>query len=122
MRAVRLRHVLGDGRKPGVLTAAIHPAPRPRGRTARHPTLPRRLTGNSHTTTGDGKAQDARAIPSSFDRVALLIDWVEKGVAPGKSIAVAGGGRSLPMCSYPEFPKYIKGSVDAAGSYQCASR
>jgi feruloyl esterase len=47
---------------------------------------------------------------------------VEKGVAPGKSITVTGGGRSLPMCSYPEFPKYIKGSVDAAESYQCASR
>lgn len=80
------------------------------------------LTGNSYTTTGEGKPQEARAIPSSFDRVALLIDWVEKGVAPGKSIKVAGGGRSLPMCSYPEFPKYITGSVDAAESYQCASR
>ena len=80
------------------------------------------LTGNSYTTTGDGKAQETRPIPSSFDRVTLLIDWVEKGVAPGKSIAVTGGNRSLPMCSYPEFPKYIKGSADAAESYQCSSR
>ena len=58
--------------------------------------------------------QEARQVPSTLDRVKLLVDWVEKGVAPGKSIVVTGGGRSLPMCSYPEYPKYNKGPVDAA--------
>jgi feruloyl esterase len=80
------------------------------------------LTGTSYTTDGDGKPQEARQVPSTFDRVALLVDWVEKGVAPGKSIVVTGGGRSLPMCSYPEYPKYNKGSVDAAESYECSVR
>jgi feruloyl esterase len=80
------------------------------------------LTGTSYTTDGEGKPQEARPIPSTFDRVALLIDWVEKGVAPGKSLTVTGGGRSLPMCSYPEFPKYRTGPVDAAGSYECSNQ
>jgi hypothetical protein len=78
------------------------------------------LTGTNYTTDGDGKPQEARQVPSTFDRVKLLIDWVEKGVAPGKSIVVTGGGRSLPMCSYPEYPKYNKGPVDAAESYECS--
>jgi feruloyl esterase len=80
------------------------------------------LTGTSYTTDGDGKPQEARQIPSTFDRVALLVDWVEKGIAPGKFIKVTAGGRSLPMCSYPEFPKYNKGPVDVAESYECTSR
>ena len=80
------------------------------------------LTGSSYTTNGEGTPQEARQIPSTFDRVTLLVDWVEKGVAPGKSITVTGGGRSLPMCSYPEFPKYNSGSVDTAESYVCSVR
>jgi hypothetical protein len=47
---------------------------------------------------------------------------VEKGVAPGKSIKVSAGDRSLPMCSYPEYPKYNKGQVDASDSYVCSAR
>jgi feruloyl esterase len=54
--------------------------------------------------------------------VTLLVDWVEKGVAPGKSVVVTGGGRSLPMCSYPDYPKYNTGPVDAAQSYECSVR
>ena len=80
------------------------------------------LTGTNYTTDGDGKPQEARPIPNTFDRVMLLVDWVEKGVVPGKSITVTGGGRSLPMCSYPEYPKYNKGPVDAAESYECSVR
>jgi feruloyl esterase len=80
------------------------------------------LTGMNYTTDGEGKPQEARQIPSTFDRVTLLIDWVEKGVAPGKSITVTGGGRSFPMCSYPEYPKYNNGPVDAAASYACSVR
>jgi feruloyl esterase len=80
------------------------------------------LSGTNYTTDGDGKQREARQIPNAFDRVTLLIDWVEKGVAPGKAITVMGGGRSLPMCSYPEYPKYNTGSADAAESYQCSAR
>jgi feruloyl esterase len=80
------------------------------------------LTGTNYTTDGDGKKLDARPIPNMFDRVALLTDWVENGVAPGKSIKVSAGDRSLPMCSYPEYPRYDKGPVNEADSYQCRAR
>ena len=80
------------------------------------------LSGTNYTMDGEGKAIAARPIPNTFDRVLLLTDWVEKGVAPGKSIKVTAGDRSLPMCSYPEFPKYSKGQVDAADSYSCSAR
>ena len=52
----------------------------------------------------------------------LLADWVEKGIAPGKSVKVTAGQKSLPMCSYPEYPKYLKGAADAAESYQCSAK
>jgi feruloyl esterase len=80
------------------------------------------LSGASYTTDGDGKQREARQIPNAFDRVTLLTNWVEKGVAPGKAVTVTGGGRSLPMCSYPEYPKYNTGPVDTAESYQCSAR
>ncbi len=80
------------------------------------------LTGTNYTTDGDGKTIEAKPVPNTFDRVAMLVDWVENGKAPGKSIKVTAGERSLPMCSYPEFPKYSKGPVDAADSYACSAR
>ena len=79
------------------------------------------LTG-TNTTDGDGKKLEAKPIPSTFDRLTLLTDWVEKGAAPGKAIKVTAGDRSLPMCSYPEYPKYIKGPAEAAESWQCSAR
>ncbi len=80
------------------------------------------LTGTNYTTDGDGKKLEAKPIPNTFDRLALLTEWVEKGTAPGKSIKVTAGERSLPMCSYPEYPKYIKGPAEAPESWQCSAR
>ena len=80
------------------------------------------LTGTNYTTDGDGKKLEAKPIPNTFDRLALLTDWVEKGTAPGKSVKVTAGERSKPMCSYPEFPKYSKGPATEAESYQCSAR
>ncbi|MBZ5576216.1 MAG: tannase/feruloyl esterase family alpha/beta hydrolase [Acidobacteriia bacterium] len=80
------------------------------------------LTGMNYTTDGDGKTLEAKPIPNTFDRLALLTEWVEKGTAPGKSIKVTAGERSMPMCSYPEYPKYAKGPVEAAESWQCGAR
>lgn len=80
------------------------------------------LTGTNYTTDGDGKKLEAKPIPSTFDRLALLTEWAEKGAAPGKSMKVTAGERSLPMCSYPEYPKYIKGQAEAAESWQCSTR
>ena len=80
------------------------------------------LTGNNYTTDGEGKKLLANPIPNKFDRLALLTDWVEKGTAPGKSVKVTAADRSLPMCSYPEYPKYTKCPAEAAESWECSAR
>jgi hypothetical protein len=77
------------------------------------------LRGNNYATDGDGKSITATAIPSTWDRVSLLVNWVEKGVAPGKSEIVTAGEKSLPLCSYPTYPKYVSGPTNAASSYSC---
>ena len=82
------------------------------------------LGGNSYGTDGEGKTITPAPIPNTYDRVGVLMDWVEAGKAPGKQIVVTAGERSLPMCSYPAYPKYMNGSTDAttvaANSYTCA--
>jgi feruloyl esterase len=79
------------------------------------------LTGNSASIDGNGAAVQPAAIPSSIDRFALLREWVENGKAPRKSETVTGAAGSRPMCSYPEYPRYVGGAADAAGSYACAA-
>lgn len=79
------------------------------------------LTGNSAPIDGNGVAVPRTAIPSSIDRFALLREWVENGKPPGKSEIVTGSAGSRPMCSYPEYPRYVGGAADAAGSYACAA-
>jgi pimeloyl-ACP methyl ester carboxylesterase len=78
------------------------------------------LGGTSYSVDGEGKSIPAVPIPNSFDRIGLLTDWVEKNIAPPMSVTVKGGNRSLPMCSYPTYPKYVSGPVDTAASYVCA--
>lgn len=80
------------------------------------------LAGTNYSVDGEGKSIPAAPIPNTFSRLNLLVDWVEKKVAPPMSVTVTGGNRSLPMCSYPTYPKYVKGSVGAATSYVCAAR
>jgi hypothetical protein len=71
---------------------------------------------------GDGKEIAVTQVPTTYDRVGLLTDWVERGTAPGKSVTVTAGDRSLPMCSYPEYPKYVSGPAGEASSYTCAAK
>lgn len=78
------------------------------------------LTGTSYSVDGDGNTIEPTPIPSQFDRVQLLTDWVERGVAPGKSVVVSSGERTGPMCSYPEYPRYVGGPEGSAESYTCA--
>jgi feruloyl esterase len=80
------------------------------------------LTGSSYTVNGDGAAIPAAQIPSRFDRVAMLLEWVEKGTAPAKSATVTGNAGTLPLCSYPTYPKYNSGPSASAASYTCADR
>jgi pimeloyl-ACP methyl ester carboxylesterase len=78
------------------------------------------LSGMTYARTGAGGPVPAAAIPNNYDRLIPLMDWVENGVAPAMSLIVTAGDRSLPLCSYPTFPKYIGGPVGAAASYRCA--
>jgi feruloyl esterase len=79
------------------------------------------LTGTNYSVDGDGKSIPIEPIPTSFNRFNLLIDWVEKDMAPPMSVTVTSGNRSLPMCSYPAYPKYKGGPVDKVESYECVN-
>jgi len=79
------------------------------------------LTGAVHGTDGDGKTTTPGAIASDYERFAYLVSWVERRVAPGKALEVSAGGRTMPLCSYPEYPKYINGSPATASSYTCTA-
>jgi hypothetical protein len=79
------------------------------------------LSGTNYSVDGEGKSIPTAPIPSTFSRFNLLIDWVEKKTAPQMSVPVTGGNRSLPMCSYPSYPKYTGGPADKAASYVCAA-
>jgi hypothetical protein len=77
------------------------------------------LSGNSHTTNGAGLENPRFQIPNQYDKRAALIAWVEQNQAPGKTLLVRAGDRSLPLCSYPEYPRYVSGKPEAAESYRC---
>jgi hypothetical protein len=77
------------------------------------------LSGSSHSVDGTGKAITPAPIPNRYDQTALLFDWVEKQVAPPMSVELTAGDRSLPLCSYPSYPRYESGPTEAASSYRC---
>ena len=55
---------------------------------------------------GDGRPVEPAPLPTSFDRFAMLVDWVERGIAPPRHATVTGEGRSMPLCSYPAYPHW----------------
>lgn len=79
------------------------------------------LSGSSYTITGDGKTIPATPIPNQFDKTGLIMAWVEHNQAPGKTLVVTARGRSLPLCSYPNYPKYVSGPPESADSYVSAA-
>ncbi len=66
------------------------------------------------------------AFNASWDSVAALEDWVEKGTAPADPIVtdtLAVPGRTRPLCEYPSWPKYTgSGDVNVAASFVCATQ
>ena len=80
------------------------------------------LVARTADADGSGKPLERAVLPSAFERFALLVDWVERRLPPGKSVTVTGVERTLPLCSYPHYPKYVGGAVSAAASYRCADR
>ena len=61
----------------------------------------------------------SRRFRMRFDRFALLANWVERKAAPGMSVVVSAGEKSLPLCSYPAYPRYKGGPPTTAESYSC---
>jgi feruloyl esterase len=80
------------------------------------------LAGRNYNVDGDGKEIAVQQIPSTYNRLGLMVDWVENGKAPGKSVPATAGERSLPMCSYPEYPKYSNGPAGSESSYTCVAK
>jgi feruloyl esterase len=78
------------------------------------------LSGTSYTSDGSGKAITPAPIPNRYDQWGLLFDWVEKKVSPPMEPTLTAGERSLPLCSYPTYPRYASGPATAASSYRCA--
>lgn len=77
------------------------------------------LSGTTYGTTGDGRTVPTAPIPNRLDQVGLLFDWVENGNAPAMSVTVTAGEKSLPLCSYPTYPRYEGGAAGSAASYEC---
>jgi feruloyl esterase len=80
------------------------------------------LMGRSYSMDGDGKSIAPQPIPNIYDRFDVITDWVENKKAPGMSVMVKAGERSLPMCSYPSYPKYVNGPAEDSGSYTCSTK
>ena len=74
--------------------------------------------GEPFGTLPDGWAVQ---LPNRYDQTGLLFDWVENNVAPGMAVSVTAGEKSLPLCSYPTYPRYKSGAPGAARSYECAA-
>ena len=85
------------------------------GKAVERVTLPHESASNRI-----GKTVAAAPLPNRYDQTGLLFDWVENNVAPGMSVTVTAGEKSLPLCSYPTYPRY-KGGAPAAASYECAA-
>src|SRR5688572_26619919 len=77
------------------------------------------LSGTNYTTDGEGRTIPSAPIPNRYDQLALLFDWVENNVAPGMSVTLTAGEKSLPLCSYPTYPRYRGGAPASASSYRC---
>lgn len=80
--------------------------------------------GTSHG--GDGRLTNGGAVPSRFDLLAALDNWVEHGALPEKPelAAFAEGSleptATLPLCRYPDYPHYNgTGDPREAASYRC---
>jgi feruloyl esterase len=63
----------------------------------------------------------------SFDGLAAIVEWVEKGGAPSRIDASARPGtmyfpgRTRPLCAYPSYARYDgSGSLEDAANFVCS--
>lgn len=57
----------------------------------------------------------------NFDLLGPVVDWVEKGEAPGAVPASRRGPakEERPMCPHPSYPHYVGGDATKPGSFEC---
>lgn len=79
------------------------------------------LSGRSAAVNGAGESVAQFNIPNQFNRDELLFAWVERNEPPPKTVVVRAGDRALPLCSYPNYPRYKGGPVESAASYESAA-
>lgn len=90
------------------------------------------LSGRGSKVNGEGQPVEAKNIPTpnGNDNMDLLVNWVEKDVAPAKTLVVGSDGKigtkkegnGYLLCSFPNFQKYVKGPVNEVSSYVSASK
>lgn len=81
------------------------------------------LGGAAFNVNGNGESNTAFNIPNTYPRTDYMVNWVERNVAPPLTPEVTNGARSLPMCRYPAYPRYLGNGLPAASasSYECAT-
>jgi len=75
-----------------------------------------------YLSPGMGHCGGGSAALDQFDMLTAVVNWVEKGQAPGAVIATgkAFPGRSRPLCPYPRHAQYEgHGDPNEAGSFVC---
>ena len=78
--------------------------------------------------TAPGVDHVGSGAPANIDMLGLLVDWVEKGHAPGDLEVIEqkveapffAVVRSLPLCQWPSWPHYKNGPVNVSSSFVCA--
>lgn len=73
---------------------------------------------------GTGHAGAAGILAGAVDWVSPIVEWVENGVAPTQLTyfsSSAGVAKSIPVCQYPNYPRYMAGDLNAAASYTCTA-
>ena len=76
--------------------------------------------------TAPGVDHVGAGAPANVDMLDVLVNWVERGQAPGAlqlvEQAVAPGlavQRARPLCEWPAYPRYKGGDANAASSFDC---
>lgn len=79
------------------------------------------LSGTVYGIDGEGKTIPSAPLATGYERFAYLVNWVERGAAPAQHLTVTTGDRTMPLCSYPTYPKFVSGAATAAASYVCTA-
>lgn len=76
--------------------------------------------GSNYGLNGNGEEIPVAPLATSYDNLAMLMNWVENNEAPPLNItAISSQGKTQKLCFYPTYPHYIGGSVNDQSSYEC---